>query len=616
MGEDPQKVPGLKDDAGQPLGTPVSWYDPNKDYYKDALGVKIEHPKTDVGFHPNFLGPNDPSNMRMQANYQTSLLGKDMAQTVPSSGPQSLQSYGLFGSQPTAAAAPTPLPSSFAPTGLAAGGMGAAMTQNQLSDFIKSLASPIDPNLIQQAYTPVPSGHDMQLPPEMQTPLAPARQTPFDERGVVGKKAARSQGIENAFIGVSNAVGSVTRGLAERNRQKTSQATTRLMDAQHQIDVATQALKTAAPEQQKALQDSISRNKYIMNTILGDDKMRKSIEKGLQISFTDPSKNKTDDHTAVAQGRQAFADQFAEKMPQVMQQDPMAQQKLSLAVQQKQADQKLLGSMLPRLMASQDAMQRTMLVQGMINMRQLQAQDFKMQYLANVFANQKDLAKLNRDYGLDKIWANVSWTAQKMVEVFGAESVDPRVVLQLKNKATSDFLLAETRNNTAMTDLNAQLSSLRSERGKPGVTGERQHQIDMAITDVKHQIETTTQLIKNEEESKKKIFEGFGVLEDIGKHGLPQTGGTDGSGTGTNLQLPSGVSSGVSQSVNPETPAGTRASQFGLNFAPGGWAPSVYAGSIASPTDTDAQSNYQLERSDEDSNTTQPEDNTESSRPY
>jgi hypothetical protein len=61
-------------------------------------------------------------------------------------------------------------------------------------------------------------------------------------------------------------------------------------------------------------------NQALQKQMLGDDKFRKVLEKGMNISLTDPSKNKTPDHQSFMQGMLHFKKQQQAQQPQ----DPSA----------------------------------------------------------------------------------------------------------------------------------------------------------------------------------------------------------------------------------------------------------------------------------------------------
>lgn len=207
-----------------------------------------------------------------------------------------------------------------------------------IQSIASSLTTPIDQSLIKAATTLVPGGHSMQMPASMMQPIAPYQERPMNTRPVVGAGNARARGIANAFTGMTNAIGAITTAKAQKEHNIISVSTERLMQAQSSIDQANQILQT--DPNNKVAKDTVEKNKKVMDTILSDDKIRKGIEKGLNISFTDPSKNKTPEHGAVQAGRASFSEEFAKQMPQQMGFDPIAQARLqsAMAIQKQQME--------------------------------------------------------------------------------------------------------------------------------------------------------------------------------------------------------------------------------------------------------------------------------------
>jgi hypothetical protein len=96
------------------------------------------------------------------------------------------------------------------------------------------------------------------------------------------------------------------------------------------------------PEMKKQAQSTIDQNTSFIQEMLSDDKFRKSVEKGFQISLTDPSQNKTPDHNLIQRGidlfrgkqqtpttpqaAQQMTQRFMSKQPQMMAPNPMAMQ--------------------------------------------------------------------------------------------------------------------------------------------------------------------------------------------------------------------------------------------------------------------------------------------------
>jgi hypothetical protein len=453
----------------------------------------------------------------------------------------------------------------------------AGVSDAAISAMMKEMTAPIDPAVITAGMTLVPSGHAMSMPQSMQQPLSPFQPRPLQPTGVgggvVGKHAARMRGIENAVTGVTNAVGQVTRNLQQQQHEKVATGTQRLMEAQQAIDQAQQALKNPGitPQQAAQLQASIDRNKNVMNSILGDDKMRKDIAKGLDVSFTDPSKNRTPEHGAVAAGKQqaqeTFQQQFQRQMPQTMQPDPVAQYKMQQQIAQKTADQKLLAAMIPRIMSAQSSMDRAHYVQGMMNLRLISNQDFQAQRLAQEFANRKELAGINNQYKLGQIYSNVQWSGQKMMELYQLERLDPVELTKFKTQMTQNFARDESSLAGAMNAVQKELNSVNIDLAKPGLKDAQKQALQQALRDTQFRAQSLQMMMKNLQDYKKTAYGTLSGLESLSVGNLPQTGGAQIGGPST---FTGTAGSGVGAEGTSGSTLDQRAIQYGLPFLSGG----------------------------------------------
>ena len=187
---------------------------------------------------------------------------------------------------------------------------------------ISSLIQNIDSRVVKAASTPVSGPHAASLPSSLTTPIAPFQPQPYNHTPVVGKKAAKIQGIGNAITGVTNAIGQVTNKEMQIKQGQIKDAATRVIMAQQGIDEAKQALEEAhalgnTADVQKYT-DLIQKNTEARDAVFADPKMRKALVKGFDISYTDPLSNKTEEHEAV-QAAMKQAKTLQEKR-QIMQQ--------------------------------------------------------------------------------------------------------------------------------------------------------------------------------------------------------------------------------------------------------------------------------------------------------
>ena len=170
-----------------------------------------------------------------------------------------------------------------------------------------------------EAATPIAGGHSQNIPTSLQhqAPMQ-AGMAPLNNSPVVGKGNAKARGIGNAITGGLNAISGIVTAEANKKQAKVADAASIVFEAQKNIDDA-QAQLRIDPNNQAA-KDIIKQNQDRMSHL--DPKMQKAILKGMQVDYTNPQKNKTSDHEAVAKAKadfQAkFADRVASGMPQGM----------------------------------------------------------------------------------------------------------------------------------------------------------------------------------------------------------------------------------------------------------------------------------------------------------
>jgi len=253
------------------------------------------------------------------------------------------------------------------------------------NELINALIKPISSADVTRAMTPVPSGHAMQVPQQFTSPTN-VRGATLDERPVVGAGNAKGQGIGNAVSSVIGALGQVVQAKAEQKKRQLASSATRLIQAQQAVDEAQLALKNNP--QDKDAQEALQKNKQIREDILADDKTRKSLEKGFNISFTDPTKNKTPEHAAVQQGiadakkeaTQSYGEQFEKQMPQVMGPNMQAVQNLQYMVEQRKQITDVLKTTLPAVVR-QDTAKGVALIRQATELQKQQNQLMNQQML-------------------------------------------------------------------------------------------------------------------------------------------------------------------------------------------------------------------------------------------
>lgn len=220
--------------------------------------------------------------------------------------------------------------------------------------------------------------HSYSIPTALSGQQREAAQAPMITRQVVGKKAAKQVGIGNAFIGAMNAVSGVTTAVENLKSTKIADATQKLMELQHNIDQDSLIKPEDGAEVYAAAQKRIMANTSNQQHLLSDNTIRKGIQKGMQIDFTDPSANQTTEHKGVQQGRaaaersvttqsqgipggppgktttvtqgqdpNALAHSFQAGLPQAPQQDPRAMTKYQTLVAQQKDTFAVLKATMP-----------------------------------------------------------------------------------------------------------------------------------------------------------------------------------------------------------------------------------------------------------------------------
>ena len=173
--------------------------------------------------------------------------------------------------------------------------------QSQSSPFIPAPFS--GQELAEQALHLQSAGSSTQLPANMMPHIKtyqPSPNRPYTQE--VGKGNMRGQGIGKAVSGLANIVGAVSTAKSNDKQMEMSTQVSTLLQNQHEIEQAQQTLQ--ANPNDKDAQALIKHNQTINQNILKDDKLRKHIQEGMKIDFTDPSANNTESHNIFAKGKQ------------------------------------------------------------------------------------------------------------------------------------------------------------------------------------------------------------------------------------------------------------------------------------------------------------------------
>ena len=203
------------------------------------------------------------------------------------------------------------------------------------------------------ANVPISGGHMM--PQNVMLPGGGVQhqQLAMDTNPVVGHRQAMQRGIANATRGVANLVSAVSQQVEQKQTQRLAVNMERLMSATQSMDQAKQVL--AQNPNDPIAQEQMKRSGAIMDEILSDDKVRKSIQKAYNINFTDPSKNNTKEHAALKQATDSFAQQFQKQLPTQMAPNQAAIEQAKLAQAQAAATHKTIDAIIPAIIRGQSA---------------------------------------------------------------------------------------------------------------------------------------------------------------------------------------------------------------------------------------------------------------------
>ena len=309
-------------------------------------------------------------------------------------------------------AAPNPTPAETSPR-LPSGAADKAGLDSGDTAAINALFKQMEPQTTQADYAramaPTMQAQQQGLPASMTRPITPFQPTPLNQQPVVGAGNARARGIGNAITGAMNAVGSFVNARAQTLQDQHAQSVSRFLQAQYGADQARQIQK-GDPGYEEA-QKTIAQNEALQKKMLEDPKFAKVLEKGMNISLTDPSKNKTPEHQSFMQGmlhfrkQQAQAGQtppntaqmlqrFGEQMPKQLAPNQMAIQQLQMKLQQDAAKLAVGKEM-------REYMQKKMEVEGRVDVAKLSA--FKEFSIANFNAQKEDYQRQMRAQDAEKL---------------------------------------------------------------------------------------------------------------------------------------------------------------------------------------------------------------------
>jgi hypothetical protein len=340
---------------------------------------------------------------------------------------------------------------------------------------------------MREAISPVSGAHTGQIPSSMTQPIGEAPQTPNQ-----GRPQNRGQAIGDMIRSAGNAVSKVITAEKQQKQAHLTDAATKLFTAQAAIDEAQQQHDSATAVGDNATahkaQQLIDQNTKVRDGITSDPKLRKSLAKGLNIDYIDPSNNKTEEHTAVQaaiknaktmqekkqlakqaqqqhrqqanqQGAQNFGTAFAKSQPQTLAPNQMAQAQLEAYQQQRKDAIETFKAMGP-IYTEQLRAQGAVTVEGMRSATDLRkaaidaAAKLDEQILKNKQADKDDAAARSLEGMRD---ANA-----RSLELL--KQGNPIEVLKSFNDAQKNYETAITENQKSRQALNNELDEASSSR--------------------------------------------------------------------------------------------------------------------------------------------------------
>lgn len=453
-----------------------------------------------------------------------------------------------------------------------------------VSSLIGHISDPLTPELIRQATTPIAGPRVPQLPSSMTRPIAPYQQTPFDTREVVGAGNARARGIANAFTGVTNALGTVLTAEAQKKQGEIRDAATKVITAQQAIDEAQQqhdmAIQQGDADTASKMMELIKENQKVRDGVFADPKMRKALAKGFDISYTDPSQNKTEEHQAVMQAMQgaktreekqaaiaklrqeqnakagaAAGAAFASSQPRGLAPNTMAMQKLQIAEMEQKAQieaQKnyaTLQASLARSQSTVDAARIRTMGSVLVQQARFQQQD---DLLAKRFDMAKQLLGARYSDSLDLMQKRMAASRQLARNIWADKQADPYKRYQDARKAAESYQQNAVKDGDTLVTLMAQ----RQKEYPSGATGKEASKDPDGYAALNAQIRLAQQAIESDKAN-------AGNMGDIATH-LNQIFGL-GSGASSSSE-----DSGGSGNTQPDSMGGSDDWTNPLNYLGGG----------------------------------------------
>lgn len=232
--------------------------------------------------------------------------------------------------------------------------------------MLQSATSGISNQDIVQALAPSIQRAPQQVPAYFTTPRMRENHDPYSATPSthVGKGSDRNEGIANAVSAATRMIGNFAARRSNQKQAAEAERVNKLLQVQSAMDQAQQVLQID-PNNQAAKQ-TLQQNQNLVQGMFQDQKFVKTLEKGFQISLTDPSQNKTEHHAIVQKGidlfkehskQQNFTQQqaqemfkkFQSQMPTQLGPNQYAMQKLQTQMAMQKYTSEVLKSVLPAI---------------------------------------------------------------------------------------------------------------------------------------------------------------------------------------------------------------------------------------------------------------------------
>lgn len=471
-----------------------------------------------------------------------------------------------------------------------------------INELIKAISTPLPSELIRSAATPMVGPHAVALPSSLTTPIAVPQPGQLDKTPVVGAGNARAQGIGNAVIGSTNALAAVITAERQHKQGQVRDAATKVIMAQQAIDEAKQVHDQAASsgdtEAAAKAQELIDQNTKVRDGVFADPRMRKALQKGFNISYTDPQSNKTEEHVAVQQAMKqaktiqekrqiardaaakqnaasgaAMGEAFAKQQPLSMAPNRIAQLQLQLAQDQKKNLTDLYKAVAPA-MARADASVRVENMRSMTELLKQQNATAQRTFERNqAFQQRLQLLEEQQRFAMQRLQTQNAMMMAREQQRLQNAATDPATVMRLSDESARTWASAIASQQTQLDSAIHNLEADRKNAASPQTIQQEQAEVEARQTALDNAKDQASYYQNFYNAKRQMLGMGSSLASLDGDSNATGTNSTDkSSGTNTN---PSGSSSVVKPSDrnagNPNSLSGWASGQndgWDLNAVP------------------------------------------------